>query len=66
MMLGLPAARYIVMPHYVDKVKQLLQLTNDMEGGMPLQYDVVPLGVSTQVEPVGQSLHSRALNVLFG
>lgn len=45
MLLGLQPPRYVVHPHYAEKLKQLLQLTNDMEGGLPLEYDVTTLQV---------------------
>jgi hypothetical protein len=45
MLLGLQPARYVVLPQYAEKLKQLLALTNDMEGGLPLEYDVLTLQV---------------------
>eukprot|EP00879_Flechtneria_rotunda_P015634 GHRR01016352.1.p1 GENE.GHRR01016352.1~~GHRR01016352.1.p1 ORF type:complete len:200 (+),score=49.40 GHRR01016352.1:185-784(+) len=50
MLLGLQPPLYVVLPHYAEKLKQLLQLTNDMEGGMPLQYDVTTLEVRLNAE----------------
>lgn len=46
MLLGLQPPRYVVHPHYAERLKQLLELTNDMEGGLPLEYDVKTLEVS--------------------
>jgi hypothetical protein len=46
MLLGLQPARYVVHPHYEDKLRKLLDVTCDMEGGLPLEYDITPLTVS--------------------
>jgi hypothetical protein len=45
MLLGLQPARYVVHPHYEDKLRKLLDVTCDMEGGLPLEYDITPLTV---------------------
>lgn len=49
MMLGLQPPRYVVHPHYAEKLKKLLELTNDMEGGLPLEYDVKTLQVGHSI-----------------
>lgn len=46
MMLGLQPPRYVIHPHYAEKLKQLLELSNDIQGGMPLKYDIKTLEVS--------------------
>eukprot|EP00775_Hariotina_reticulata_P010313 gene10313-10472_t len=50
MLLGLQPARYVVLPQYAEKLKQLLELTNDMEGGLPLEYDVLTLQEGQELE----------------
>lgn len=45
MLLGLQPARYVVHPHYEDKLRKLLDVTCDMEGGLPLEYDITSLKV---------------------
>eukprot|EP00878_Enallax_costatus_P031452 GHUV01034397.1.p1 GENE.GHUV01034397.1~~GHUV01034397.1.p1 ORF type:complete len:214 (+),score=45.09 GHUV01034397.1:331-972(+) len=50
MLLGLQPPRYVVHPHYADKLKHLLELTNDMEGGLPLEYDVKTLEEGQEIE----------------
>ena len=47
MLLGLPPARYVVLPHYESKLKQLLETANDVDAGLPLEYEVTTLQVST-------------------
>lgn len=46
MLLGLPPARYVVLPHYEAKLKQLLETANDMDAGLPLEYEITTLEVS--------------------
>ncbi len=50
MLLGLPPPRYVVHPHYEAQLRALLQLTNDMQGGPPLEYDVLPLSEGQELE----------------
>ena len=45
MLLGLPPARYVVLPHYESKMKQLLETANDMDGSLPLEYEITTLEV---------------------
>jgi hypothetical protein len=45
MLLGLPPARYVVLPHYEPKLKTLLETANDMDGSLPLEYEVTTLEV---------------------
>jgi hypothetical protein len=47
MLLGLQPACYVVHPHYEDKLRKLLEVTCDMEGGLPLEYDITPLTVNS-------------------
>lgn len=47
MLLGLPPARYVVLPHYESKLKQLLSTANDMDAGLPLEYEVTTLEVGS-------------------
>lgn len=47
MLLGLPPAKYVVMPHYEAKLKQLLETANDMDAGLPLEYEITTLQVGT-------------------
>jgi len=49
MLLGLPPARYVVLPHYQDKLKQLLETANDVDAGLPLEYEVTVLEVGCVV-----------------
>jgi len=37
--------RYVVHPHYVDKLKAWLEMTKEIEGGGPLQYEMTALQV---------------------
>lgn len=46
MLLGLPPARYVVLPQYEAKLKQLLETANDMDAGLPLEYEITTLEVS--------------------
>lgn len=41
----MPPARYVVLPHYEAKLKQLLEVANDVDGGLPLEYEVTCLQV---------------------
>lgn len=43
MLLGLEPGRYIVPPSYVDQFDRLLKLTNEIQGGPPLNYELLPL-----------------------
>jgi hypothetical protein len=52
MLLGLQPARYVVHPHYEDKLRKLLDVTCDMEGGLPLEYDITPLTVRGWQQPL--------------
>jgi hypothetical protein len=45
MLLGLPPARYVVMAHYEAKLRQLLETANDMDGSLPLEYEIATLEV---------------------
>lgn len=45
MLLGLPPARYVVLPQYEPKLKSLLETANDMDGSLPLEYEVTTLQV---------------------
>lgn len=45
MLLGLPPARYVVLPQYEAKLKQLLETANDMDAGLPLEYEITTLEV---------------------
>lgn len=45
MLLGLPPARYVVLPQYEPKLKSLLETANDMDGSLPLEYEVTTLEV---------------------
>jgi hypothetical protein len=47
MLLGLPPAKYVVMPDYEAKLKQLLETANDMDAGLPLEYEITTLQVGT-------------------
>lgn len=53
MLLGLQPARYVVPAHYEDKLRKLLEVTSDMDGGLPLEYDITPLTVRSR-----QQVHS--------
>jgi hypothetical protein len=48
MLLGLPPAKYVVMPHYEAKLKQLLETANDMDAGLPLEYEITTLQVGAE------------------
>ncbi|KAF6239890.1 nuclear RNase Z [Scenedesmus sp. NREL 46B-D3] len=50
MLLGLQPARYVVHPHYEDKLRKLLDVTCDMEGGLPLEYDITSLKEGQEIE----------------
>lgn len=49
MLLGLPPPRYVVLPHYEPKLKQLLETANDMDAGLPLEYEVTTLQVISKL-----------------
>ncbi|KIZ00521.1 Nuclear ribonuclease Z [Monoraphidium neglectum] len=49
-LLGMDPARYVVHPHYVDRLHQLLALCKDLEGGSPpLMYDITPLQTGEEI-----------------
>ncbi|WIA08912.1 hypothetical protein OEZ85_008330 [Tetradesmus obliquus] len=50
MLLGLQPARYVVPAHYEDKLRKLLEVTSDMDGGLPLEYDITPLTEGQEIE----------------
>lgn len=51
MLLGLPPARYVVMAHYEAKLRQLLETANDMDGSLPLEYEITTLEVRQLMDP---------------
>jgi hypothetical protein len=52
MLLRLPPARYVVMSHYEAKLRQLLETANDMDGSLPLEYEITTLEVQQRVKAV--------------
>eukprot|EP00882_Tetradesmus_deserticola_P015032 GHRQ01016003.1.p1 GENE.GHRQ01016003.1~~GHRQ01016003.1.p1 ORF type:complete len:317 (+),score=117.62 GHRQ01016003.1:365-1315(+) len=50
MLLGLQPARYVVHAHYEDKLRRLLDVTCDMQDGLPLEYDITPLKEGQEIE----------------
>jgi hypothetical protein len=46
MLLGLPPSRIVLPPHYEDAARRYLQVSNELQGNPPLEYELLPLQVS--------------------